>query len=98
MNDQQKFLPFYFVAQALFYIIIFRQDKIGTAELQSLNLQAIVFSKLNPLAEMVPAIAAKFADIMKETEILFCHGVLEQVLLISINIFKLKLSRQEEND
>ena len=98
INDQQKFLPFYFVAQAVFYIIIFRQDKIGTVELQSLNLQAIVFSKLNPLAEMVPAIAAKFADIMKETEILFCHGVLEQVLWIRINIFKLKLSRQEEND
>jgi len=80
MNDQQKFLPFYFVAQSLFYILIFRKNQIGTIEIQNLNLQKIIFSKLNPLAEMVPAIAAKFADIMKETEIMFCHGILDQVM------------------
>jgi len=66
------------IAFCMKYISNIPENKIGTVELQSLNLQAIVFSKLNPLAEMVPAIAAKFADIMKETEILFCHGVLEQ--------------------
>jgi len=76
--DQSKFLPFYFVAQTLFYIIIFRREKLGTEILSELNLHTIVFSKLNPLAEMVPAVAQMFADIMKETEVLFCHSVIDQ--------------------
>ena len=78
-NDQQKFLPFYFVAQSLFYLIIFRWETIGIENLRDLNLQTIVFSKLNPLAELVPAVAIKFCDVMKETEILFGHVIIEQV-------------------
>jgi len=77
-NDQQKFLPFYFVAQSLFYLIIFRWETIGIENLRDLNLQTIVFSKLNPLAELVPAVAIKFCDVMKETEILFGHVIIEQ--------------------
>ena len=67
----------------MFYIIIFRWKQIGSENLRKLNLHTIVFSKLNPLAEMVPAIAVKFCDIMKETEILFGHGILEQVLFLN---------------
>jgi len=77
-SDQTKFLPFYFIAQSLFYIIIFRREKLGNSLLNDLNLHTIVFSKLNPLAEMVPAVAQMFADIMKETEVLFCHSVIDQ--------------------
>lgn len=77
-NDQQKFLPFYFVAQSLFYLIIFRWETIGVENLRDLNLQTIVFSKLNPLAELVPAVAVKFCDVMKETQILFGHVIIEQ--------------------
>lgn len=73
-----KFMPFYIVTQALFYLIIFRKDEIGMKTLRQLNIPLIVFSKLNPLACCVPAIALKFCDIMKETEITFCHTVLEQ--------------------
>ena len=76
--DQSKFLPFYFVAQTLFYIIIFRREQLGLTLLSELNLRTIVFAKLNPLAEMVPAVAQMFADIMKETEVLFCHQVIDQ--------------------
>ena len=47
--------------------------------MRDLNLQTIVFSKLNPLAELVPAVAIKFCDVMKETEILFGHVIIEQV-------------------
>ena len=77
--DRTRFLPFYFIAQSLFYIIIFRREKLDRQLLVELNLNTIVFSKLNPLAEMVPSVASMFADIMKETELLFCHSVLDQV-------------------
>ena len=86
-NDQQKFLPFYFVAQSLFYLIIFRWETIGIENLRDLNLQTIVFSKLNPLAELVPAVAIKFCDVMKETEILFGHVIIEQVDIVSRKTF-----------
>ena len=68
-------------------MIIFRWETIGIENLRDLNLQTIVFSKLNPLAELVPAVAIKFCDVMKETEILFGHVIIEQVDIVSIKTF-----------
>ena len=98
-NDQQKFLPFYFVAQSLFYLIIFRWETIGIENLRDLNLQTIVFSKLNPLAELVPAVAIKFCDVMKETEILFGHVIIEQVdIVIRKTFLKVILDKKRTVD
>ena len=33
---------------------------------------------------MVPAVAQMFADIMKETEVLFCHSVIDQVRMLKL--------------
>lgn len=78
-HSAEKFMPFYIASQALFYLIVFRQSEIGEDTLRQLNLSIIVFSKLNPLACCVPAIAMKFCDVMKETQIAYCHGVLDKV-------------------
>jgi len=77
-HNTDRFAPFYIISQALFYLIIFRQSEIGLENLRKLSLQKILFSKLNPLNSCVPGIALKFCDVMKELEICFCHGILEE--------------------
>jgi len=74
----EKFGVYYANAQSLFYLIIFRHKELGNDCIRSLGISEIVFSKLNPLAACVPSIALKFCDIMKETELAFCHHILEQ--------------------
>lgn len=77
-HSTDKFMPFYIVTQAMFYLVIFRQSEIGLDTLREAKISAIVFSKFNPLGSCVPAIATKFCDVMKEKEIAYCHGILEK--------------------
>jgi hypothetical protein len=86
-HSPDRFMPFYVVTQSLFYLVIFRQKEISTEKLRQLNFPKIVMSKFNPLGCCIPAIALKFCDVMKETEIIFCHGILEQVILTSMGSF-----------
>ena len=82
-HNTDRFAPFYIITQALFYLIIFRQSEIGLENLRKLSLQKLLFSKLNPLNSCVPGIALKFCDVMKELEICFCHGILEEVRILN---------------
>ncbi|CAG5112676.1 Oidioi.mRNA.OKI2018_I69.chr2.g6864.t2.cds [Oikopleura dioica] len=74
----EKFGVYYATAQALFYLVIFRHKELGNDCIRSLGIPEIVYSKMNPLAACVPSIALKFCDIMKETQLAFCHHILEQ--------------------
>ena len=74
---------FYSLAQALLYIFVFRHRLLvelpnGMELINSLKLQNIVFSKLNPLKVCLPTITDMFAGICKHYQILFCYTLMEQ--------------------
>ena len=74
---------FYSLAQALFYIFVFRHKLIldlpnGIHFINSLTMQNIIFSKLNPLKVCLSTITEMFAGICKHYQILFCYTLIEQ--------------------
>ena len=76
---------FYSLAQALFYIFVFRHKLIldlpngnGIQFINSLTMQNIIFSKLNPLKVCLSTITEMFAGICKHYQILFCYTLIEQ--------------------
>lgn len=74
---------FFSVCQAIFYIIAFRSrnltaDKKGVLFLQSLQLSALVTSKLNPLRVCLPAVATAFAGVTRAYQLVYCHTILER--------------------
>ena len=74
---------FYSLAQALFYIFVFRHKLLfdlpeGIEFVNSLTLQNIIFSKLNPLKVCLSTITEMFAGICKHYQILFCYTLIEQ--------------------
>ncbi|KAI6651670.1 RNA polymerase I-specific transcription initiation factor RRN3 [Oopsacas minuta] len=74
---------FYSLAQALFYIFVFRHKLLfdlpnGIEFINSLTLQNIIFSKLNPLKVCLSTITDMFAGICKHYQILFCYTLIEQ--------------------
>ncbi|KAI5629464.1 RNA polymerase I-specific transcription initiation factor RRN3 [Silurus asotus] len=77
--------PFYASCQAVFYTLIFRHRAIlggnmkkGLAYLQSLNLERIVMSQLNPLKVCLPAVTNMFASIMRKYQLVFCYTIIER--------------------
>ncbi|XP_026991720.1 RNA polymerase I-specific transcription initiation factor RRN3 [Tachysurus fulvidraco] len=77
--------PFYASCQAVFYTLIFRHKAIvegnmkkGLAYLQSLNLERIVMSQLNPLKVCLPAVTNMFAAIMRKYQLVFCYTIIER--------------------
>uniref|UniRef100_A0A336MUU1 CSON001623 protein n=1 Tax=Culicoides sonorensis TaxID=179676 RepID=A0A336MUU1_CULSO len=82
-NSIKAHTVFYAVCQAIFYVIAFRSrdltsDRRGLIFLQSLQLQAIVTSQLNPLRVCLPAIATTFAGVMRAHQLAYCHTILER--------------------
>ncbi|KAF4093159.1 hypothetical protein AMELA_G00028800 [Ameiurus melas] len=77
--------PFYASCQAVFYTLVFRHRAIlegnmkkGLAYLQSLNLERIVMSQLNPLKVCLPAVTNMFAAIMRKYQLVFCYTIIER--------------------
>lgn len=77
--------PFYSACQAVFYILVFRHRallegnmKKGLAYLQSLNLERVVMSQLNPLKVCLPTVTHMFAAIMRRYQVVFCYAVIEK--------------------
>ncbi|KAL7860924.1 hypothetical protein AOLI_G00172730 [Acnodon oligacanthus] len=77
--------PFYAACQAVFYTLIFRHKAIlegnmkkGLAYLQSLNLERIVMSQLNPLKVCLPAVTNLFAAITRKYQLVFCYTIIER--------------------
>ncbi|KAG9330633.1 hypothetical protein JZ751_023549 [Albula glossodonta] len=77
--------PFYTTCQTVFYTLIFRHHAIvegnmrqGLAYLQSLNLERIVMSRLNPLKVCLPAITNMFAAITRKYQLVFCYTIIER--------------------
>ncbi|XP_053473352.1 RNA polymerase I-specific transcription initiation factor RRN3 [Ictalurus furcatus] len=77
--------PFYASCQAVFYTLIFRHRAIlegnmkkGLAYLQSLNLERIVMSQLNPLKVCLSAVTNMFAAIMRKYQLVFCYTIIER--------------------
>uniref|UniRef100_A0A8D0CJ37 RRN3 homolog, RNA polymerase I transcription factor n=1 Tax=Scleropages formosus TaxID=113540 RepID=A0A8D0CJ37_SCLFO len=77
--------PFYAACQAVFYTLVFRHRAIlegnmrkGLAYLQSLNLERIVMSQLNPLKVCLPSVANMFASITRNYQLVFCYTVIER--------------------
>ena len=74
---------FYSLAQALLYIFVFRHKLLfelpeGIEFVNSLTLQNIIFSKLNPLKVCLSTITDMFAGICKHYQLLFCYTLIEQ--------------------
>ncbi|XP_024147068.1 RNA polymerase I-specific transcription initiation factor RRN3 [Oryzias melastigma] len=77
--------PFYASCQALFYTLVFRHRAIletsmkkGLEYLQSMNLERVVMSQLNPLKVCLPSVALMFAAITRKYQIVFCYTILER--------------------
>ncbi|KAJ8384016.1 hypothetical protein AAFF_G00212600 [Aldrovandia affinis] len=77
--------PFYSACQTVFYTLVFRHRAIvegnmrqGLAYLQSLNLERIVMSQLNPLKVCLPAITSMFAAITRKYQLVFCYTIIER--------------------
>uniref|UniRef100_A0A3B3ZGF4 Uncharacterized protein n=1 Tax=Periophthalmus magnuspinnatus TaxID=409849 RepID=A0A3B3ZGF4_9GOBI len=76
--------PFYSACQAVFYTLVFRHRamldgnmKRGLEYLQSLNLERVVMSQLNPLKVCLPTVTHMFAAIMRY-QVVFCYTVIER--------------------
>lgn len=74
---------FYSICQAIFYIIAFRSreltaDRKSLLHLQSMQLQALVTSHLNPLKVCLPAVATTFAGVTRSHQLAYCHTILER--------------------
>uniref|UniRef100_A0A3B3ZGG0 Uncharacterized protein n=1 Tax=Periophthalmus magnuspinnatus TaxID=409849 RepID=A0A3B3ZGG0_9GOBI len=77
--------PFYSACQAVFYTLVFRHRamldgnmKRGLEYLQSLNLERVVMSQLNPLKVCLPTVTHMFAAIMRRYQVVFCYTVIER--------------------
>ncbi|CAK8685021.1 unnamed protein product [Clavelina lepadiformis] len=74
---------FYSVCQAIFYIIVFRhkqilQSKLGYHYLQSLNLQHLIVSPLNPLKACLSSVVSIFSSTMRQHQIVYCDTIVER--------------------
>ncbi|XP_029945864.1 RNA polymerase I-specific transcription initiation factor RRN3 [Salarias fasciatus] len=77
--------PFYAACQAAFYTLVFRHAallennmKKGLEYLQSLNLERVVMSQLNPLKVCLPAVSSMFAAVTRKYQVAFCYTILER--------------------
>ncbi|BFZ02623.1 hypothetical protein BsWGS_05662 [Bradybaena similaris] len=74
--------PFYSVCQSVFYIFCFKHMDFmgmkGYRWAESLNLQRIVTSKLNPLRVCMPIIVSTFASAARLHQLAFCDTVIER--------------------
>ncbi|KAJ2769069.1 DNA independent RNA polymerase I transcription factor, partial [Coemansia nantahalensis] len=92
--DLERHAVFYAVTQAVLYMFCFRWRDLAEAagggpvvesELDNLRwcaelegLQRVVFSRLNPLRAVAPAVAQQFASVASQTNFMFCYAVLQQ--------------------
>ncbi|XP_048760295.2 RNA polymerase I-specific transcription initiation factor RRN3-like [Ostrea edulis] len=75
--------PFYSVCQSVFYVFVFRSREIfemkkGHKWAESLNLQRIVTSRLNPLRVCLPVIVKTFSSITRMHQLAFCDTIIER--------------------
>ncbi|CAG5129022.1 unnamed protein product [Candidula unifasciata] len=80
--DLAHHAPFYSVCQSVFYIFCFKHMDFmgmkGYRWAESLNLQRIVTSKLNPLRVCMPIIVSTFASAARLHQLAFCDTVIER--------------------
>ncbi|XP_015254259.1 PREDICTED: RNA polymerase I-specific transcription initiation factor RRN3 [Cyprinodon variegatus] len=77
--------PFYAACQAAFYTLVFRHRamlegnmKKGLEYLQSLNLERVVMSQLNPLKVCLPSVTSMFAAVTRKYQVVFCYTIIER--------------------
>ncbi|KAH0506199.1 RNA polymerase I-specific transcription initiation factor RRN3 [Microtus ochrogaster] len=77
--------PFYSACQAVFYTFVFRYKQLlsgnlkeGLRYLQSLNLERVVLSQLNPLKICLPSVVNFFAAITNKYQLVFCYTIMER--------------------
>ncbi|XP_075798194.1 RNA polymerase I-specific transcription initiation factor RRN3 isoform X2 [Microtus pennsylvanicus] len=77
--------PFYSACQAVFYTFVFRYKQLlsgnlkeGLRYLQSLNLERVVLSQLNPLKICLPSVVNLFAAITNKYQLVFCYTIMER--------------------
>ncbi|XP_022064427.1 RNA polymerase I-specific transcription initiation factor RRN3 [Acanthochromis polyacanthus] len=87
--------PFYTACQAVFYTLIFRHRAIleanmkkGLEYLQSLNLERVVMSQLNPLKVCLPSVTSMFAAITRKYQVVFCYSVIERNNRIALPVVR----------
>uniref|UniRef100_A0A8C9W5U1 RRN3 homolog, RNA polymerase I transcription factor n=1 Tax=Scleropages formosus TaxID=113540 RepID=A0A8C9W5U1_SCLFO len=98
--------PFYAACQAVFYTLVFRHRAIlegnmrkGLAYLQSLNLERIVMSQLNPLKVCLPSVANMFASITRSGKVIEpIYQVWEEPSDHEVKGHQKPVSTEEEDD
>lgn len=87
--------PFYTACQAVFYTLVFRHRAIleanmkkGLEYLQSLNLERVVMSQLNPLKVCLPSVTSMFAAITRKYQVVFCYTVIERNNRIALPVVR----------
>ncbi|KAK7801398.1 hypothetical protein U0070_001185 [Myodes glareolus] len=77
--------PFYSACQAVFYTFVFRYKQLlsgnlkeGLRYLQSLNLERVVLSQLNPLKICLPSVVNFFAAVTNKYQLVFCYTIMER--------------------
>lgn len=83
MADVVHHGPFYSVCQSIFYVFAFRQKEIfetkaGLKWAQSLQIQHLIQSRLNPLKICLPLIVKTFASITRQHQLAFCDHIIQQ--------------------
>ncbi|KAL0266686.1 UNVERIFIED_CONTAM: hypothetical protein PYX00_009163 [Menopon gallinae] len=73
---------FYFMCQAVFYLIAFRHEDLVDSRsrltfLQGLNLSQIITCKLNPLRVCAPELLERFADVARDYQLAYCYTIIE---------------------
>lgn len=103
LSDLAHHGPFYSVCQSLFYLFCFKHNDVmqlkrGHKWADSLNLQRIITSKLNPLRVCVPIIVKTFASVTRMHQLCFCDTIIERnnryTLPISVTTFALERTHQ----
>merc|ERR1711994_121955 len=75
--------PFYAACQATFYIFAFRHKELtadsgGVKFAQSLGVNSIVTSQLNPLRVCLPGVVRNFTSVARNYQLAYCQTVIER--------------------
>lgn len=81
-EDLQLHSPFYFACQTVFYVFTFRykeytENPKKLALAQSLNLERLVLSPLNPLRMCAAPIVSNFAAVARRFQLAYCYTIME---------------------
>ncbi|KAK8398887.1 hypothetical protein O3P69_004169 [Scylla paramamosain] len=81
-EDLQLHSPFYFACQTVFYVFTFRykeytENSKKLALAQSLNLERLVLSPLNPLRMCAAPIVSNFAAVTRRFQLAYCYTIME---------------------